>query len=124
MSCHAKKECLMQYSGAPLPPFDNELDWEAETSGSDTTYFFSLYNVEIVTISVYEEDYTITIYGVFLDEKYRGQGLGRCMLGEVMLDIIPLGKKIRLQVSDSNKPAFRLYTEYGFEIIDSVDATE
>ncbi len=124
MSCHAKKEYLMQYSGAPLPPFDNKLDWEAETSGSDTTYFFSLDKAEIGTISVYEEASTITIYGVFLDEKYRGQGLGRCMLGEVMLDIIPLGKKIRLQVSDSNKPAFRLYTEYGFEIIDSVDTTE
>lgn len=121
MSSIKFRECLMQYSGAPIPSYSSVLDWEAESEGGDTTYFFSLDGIEIGSISSFEEEHVITIYGVFLDEKYRGKGLGRCMLGEVMNDLIPSGKKIRLQVSDNNRPAFSLYTEYGFEIIDSIE---
>ena len=124
MTKSAHREYLMEYSGSALPDFTDVLDWESESSGKDTTYFFSLNKTEIGTVSTFTEKHSITIYGVFLDEEYRGKGLGKAMMCEVMLDIIPLGLSIRLQVSELNKPALSLYTECGFKIIDQADITD
>lgn len=136
---HTHRECLMQYMGKIPPEYTAVLDCEIESAdapyegggeggeksgmiptGIESTYFFRLGNAEIGCICTLEEAHTINIFNVYIEPDYRGQGFSREMLYSVLEDIIPLGKKILLQVADNNEPAFSLYTKCGFEIIDSV----
>ncbi len=122
------KECLMQYCGKePLPPCKMVLECEIESNapdedgGIESTYFFSLGDTEIGSISIYEEKNTVNIFGVYLEPDFRGRGYSREMMYSVLEDIVPGGRRIILQVADNNKPAFSLYTGCGFEVIDYVE---
>ena len=129
---HTHRECLMQYNGGRLPEYDAKLDCEIESvskpgTGSqkdyditESTYFFYYGDAEIGCICTLEESCTVNIFNVFIEPEYRGKGFSREMMYSVLEDLIPLGKKIILQVADNNEPAFSLYAKCGFIIIDSV----
>ena len=82
-------------------------------------------------IMVAEEDGQIAAFSVFyltppeaelpdivVDEKYRGQGLGRQLLTKSMEELESRGiDTIFLEVRVSNTPALRLYESFGFEEI-------
>lgn len=122
------KECLMKYCGKePLPHCCTVLECEIESmepdkdGGIESTYFFSINDTEIGSISIYEEKRTVNIFGVYIEPEYRGKGYAREMMYSVLEDIIPGGRQILLQVADNNKPAFGLYTGCGFKVIDFVE---
>jgi ribosomal-protein-alanine N-acetyltransferase len=82
-------------------------------------------------IMVSEDDGQIAAFGVFyltppeaelpdivVDEKYRGQGLGRQLLTKSLEELETRGiDTIFLEVRVSNTPARRLYESFGFEEI-------
>jgi len=58
-------------------------------------------------------------FGITIRKGYRGIGLGRYLMGEILKlakkELRPLPKIIRLSVYPNNKPAINLYKKYGFK---------
>jgi len=48
--------------------------------------------------------------------EYRGRGLGKYFLGEIIKDISGKARVLQLDVRKSNLPAIRLYRELGFKV--------
>lgn len=99
------KECLMKYCGKePLPHCCTVLECEIESmepdkdGGIESTYFFSIDDTEIGSISIYEEKRTVNIFGVYIEPEYRGKGYAREMMYSVLEDIIPGGRQILLRL--------------------------
>jgi ribosomal protein S18 acetylase RimI-like enzyme len=59
------------------------------------------------------------LYGVYLKEQYRGQGLGKMMMNEAMRVILDNSNisKIELEVNSINRVAVKLYESFGFKVI-------
>lgn len=57
------------------------------------------------------------IGGVFTDPEYRGRGIARSLMIELLHDIHTRGRGSVLYVKKGNEPAVRLYLHLGFEII-------
>jgi ribosomal protein S18 acetylase RimI-like enzyme len=57
------------------------------------------------------------IWGVYISRKYRGQGVGRALLTELLrlARSLPGIEQVTLAVSSDNLPARRLYEAVGFE---------
>lgn len=53
----------------------------------------------------------------FVDEKFRGQGLGKKFLNYLFDEYKDISA-FRLEVCDSNKGAIKLYKSYGFDYLD------
>jgi GNAT superfamily N-acetyltransferase len=57
----------------------------------------------------------INIHDIVVDKKYRGQGIGRALMNEIIVRAQNLNcSKITLEVRDDNKTAKALYTSLGF----------
>jgi ribosomal protein S18 acetylase RimI-like enzyme len=58
------------------------------------------------------------IWGVYVSEQYRGKGIGRALLGELveMARRLPGMEQVALAVSSQNAGAKRLYESLGFEV--------
>jgi ribosomal protein S18 acetylase RimI-like enzyme len=58
------------------------------------------------------------IWGVYISGKYRGQGVGRALLAELLRQArsLPGIEQVTLAVSSDNIPARRLYEALGFEM--------
>lgn len=58
------------------------------------------------------------IWGVYIDKKYRGQGVGQALLTELLnlARSLPRIEQVTLAVSSHNIPARRLYEALGFEM--------
>ena len=67
--------------------------------------------------SVLEGD-RVFLSKLYLQKEYRGLGLGRFLLEDV-LELYPDSKSIYLTVNKNN-PVFELYKSWGFKVIDSV----
>lgn len=62
-----------------------------------------------------------TIFGYEIFEQFRGAGYGGMFIPLVTDYILKREKKILLQVSGANTPAFKMYMHHGFKIYSSVD---
>lgn len=66
------------------------------------------------------------LYDMEIEEKYRGQGLGKKLLGTVLYSLCrfkkgsPAPANVRLQVSGENAPALALYKKTGFRITETL----
>ena len=64
----------------------------------------------------WDEGYEVPSFGVFVDHRYRGLGLGRVLTDYAMIDAKLKGcSKVRLTVYESNVRGWRLYTSLGFQ---------
>lgn len=59
------------------------------------------------------------IFGVYVDSKYRGKGIGKLLMEAILnkLDNMPQIEKIKLGVVTQQTPALKLYEKYGFKSI-------
>ena len=87
---------------------------------SDNIFLYSENNTEIANCSIFEEEHTINIYDIYVEPDYRNRGYGRKLLTSVLKELTATGKRIILQVSELNTPAYRLYVSLGFKVVDSV----
>ncbi|KKQ18576.1 MAG: GCN5-related N-acetyltransferase [Berkelbacteria bacterium GW2011_GWA1_36_9] len=60
-------------------------------------------------------------FGIIIRDSYRGMGLGKYMVGEVIRlakkELRPAPKIIQLEVYANNKPAINLYKKMGFKAV-------
>ena len=65
-----------------------------------------------------KERHKASIYGLYVDKKFRGQGLGRLLLDRVIQTARTLPKlwQVRLAVVAGNEAAEQLYTNSGFKV--------
>jgi len=60
-------------------------------------------------------------FGIVIRQGYRGIGLGKYLMGEILKmakrELKPRPKVIRLSVYPNNKPAINLYKKMGFKIV-------
>jgi len=84
-------------------------------------YYIAVANGQIVGLCMlrgWDEDFDIPSFGIFVDYRYHGLGLGRQMTKFVIAEARRLGcHSIRLSVYASNTRALRLYTLLGFREI-------
>lgn len=66
----------------------------------------------------YKQRHKARIWGVFVDAEYRGQGIARSLLSEVLqrATFIPGLERITLTVGDHQTAAKRLYSSLGFTV--------
>lgn len=59
------------------------------------------------------------IFGVFVNPKYRGQGIGRRLMEDIIKEIKknPQFTKIKLGVNIKNAPAMKLYKSCGLKVV-------
>lgn len=69
---------------------------------------------------LYIEADTINIFDVFVKRNRRNNGYGKMIISQILSLYSNHDKRIILQVSEKNKPAYKLYAACGFEVIDSV----
>ena len=68
-----------------------------------------------------EDDQFSMLYGIAIDERYRGQGHGKAMLILALDTFFASNEYLSLEVDSQNPTAFGLYTQLGFEIEFQVD---
>ena len=116
-------EYLMEFNGpcpVSLPLSDNHIDdFAIEYEESDRTYYCYLGDDMAGHCSVLIEDSLANIFDVCILPKFRQKGLGKRLVTYVMSDLSHQVSRIRLQVSETNMPAMRLYTGCGFVIKES-----
>jgi len=63
-------------------------------------------------------------FGITIRKDYRGIGLGKYLMGEILKlakkELKPKPKIIRLSVFSTNKPAINLYKKYGFKKVGTI----
>ena len=75
---------------------------------------------KIIAFIQYEELYeTINIINVVVDNDYRKKGIASLLLNHFLLNVPKKTKNIMLEVREDNIPAIRLYTKYGFKVINT-----
>ncbi len=112
-------EQLMVFDNSHYTPMEAE-SLDVQFDDEDLAYYYYIGEEAVGSCSIYEEDFVINIYDVFVYPEYRNQGYGSIIISDVLSDLINSGKKIQLQVSGNNTPALRLYTKCGFVTADTV----
>jgi len=85
-------------------------------------YLYLYKNKPIGILQKCREDEKLTmVYGVAIDEKYRGQGHGKAMLTLALNSFFESSDFLSLEVDSQNPTAFGLYRDLGFEINFQVD---
>ncbi|HMT27833.1 MAG TPA: GNAT family N-acetyltransferase [Bacteroidia bacterium] len=112
---------LALYEKAPLEVTNSELDMERDGFGDKPVFSMLVAEKEgnVVGMAIYFIKYsTWKGKGVYLDdivvnEKFRGQGIGKLLLDEVIRDCKTIGaKQLHWQVLDWNEPAIGFYKKY------------
>ncbi|MBM7636890.1 GNAT family N-acetyltransferase [Streptococcus saliviloxodontae] len=58
----------------------------------------------------------VATFGILIDERYQGQGLGKALLAALLTEAKAQGyTKIAMHVMGSNRTAISLYQKYGFK---------
>lgn len=67
----------------------------------------------------YDEGYSVPSFGVFIDHRQLGKGLGKMLLKLTVDEAVRTGSdKVRLSVYKSNSGAVKIYSDFGFQVID------
>jgi ribosomal protein S18 acetylase RimI-like enzyme len=62
-----------------------------------------------------KERYKSSVYGMYVEPEFRGQGVGLALLDALITYASGLVEQVRLGVVDTNASAIRLYERHGFE---------
>lgn len=115
-------EYLMSYNMRIKPQYQGIL--ELKSSKSEGGEFLETYRngVKVGEVHLQIENNVATIYGVEIEQKYRGRRFG---VETLLLTIDYLQKKgcckIILHVSGSNRVAYHLYSHHGFVHVEQID---
>jgi len=72
--------------------------------------------VGLVMLRGWDEGYEVPSFGVFIDYRYHGRGLGRLLTEYAIVEAKQMGcAKVRLTLYESNVRGWRLYTSLGFQ---------
>lgn len=99
----------------------SEADWKKRTKNA----LFALSNNKPVGMIVYvfsnkiKTKHIANIFGVYTQEKYRNQGIGKKLIESALLEIRRNRSimKIDLTVNPKQKSAVKLYKKYGFKVV-------
>ncbi len=92
--------------------------FESDDGGNELFYCFSCGDSELGHAGVYVGEHELFIFGVEIEEKYRGKGHGTAFTRALIHELkgrFP-DKQIKLQVRSDNVPAMKLYVRCGFVI--------
>ena len=102
-----------------------EIETEENKSLYETTFIAYHKDEYIGEISVYREQNVLCIYGVYIEEEYRGRGYGKYLLSYVLSEAVKNGaKEAMLHVTSDNKAASGLYEKMGFKNREKIDRWE
>lgn len=78
-------------------------------------YLLKKENELIATMRITENSHRLAIYGFIVKEEYRGKGIGRSFLENLLVKVQAAAKPIYLEVESENIQAKNLYSSLGFE---------
>jgi ribosomal protein S18 acetylase RimI-like enzyme len=95
----------------------------------NNTYFFKLINDEVsddiigFIIIIQDREDRVNLINFLIKKGDRKRGFGRCLLRYALKKVIALDKikTIVLNVNSKNKAAIRLYQEFNFRIVQSIE---
>ena len=95
----------------------------------NNTYFFKLINDEFSNIIIgfiiiiQDREDRVNLINFLIKKGDRKRGYGRCLLRYTLKKVVALDKikTIVLNVNSKNKAAIRLYQEFNFRIVQSID---
>lgn len=116
---------LTQVMALEHATFPNDA-WSQESMASElssaTGYYIGLFNPELVGyagLATIPGSFSSDIQTIAVSDSYRGQGLGKQLLENLVSQAKKLGsEQILLEVRVDNEPAIKLYQSFGFERID------
>lgn len=116
---------LTQVMALENATFPNDA-WSQESMASElasaTGYYIGLFNPELVGyagLATVPGSFSSDIQTMAVLDSYRGQGLGKQLLENLVSQAKKLGsEQILLEVRVDNEPAIKLYQSFGFERID------
>ena len=83
--------------------------------GEDYLMYLPEYEEPVALLYIDTQNTFVNIYGVFVDENLRGQGLGTCLMKHFLTDYFNIGTlPLVLNVTSTNTPAVALYKKCGF----------
>jgi ribosomal protein S18 acetylase RimI-like enzyme len=97
------------YKNEKIGKFEIEIKFEDSNHDDEDNQF-----------SIYDDNYDINIYGFYIEEGYRGSGMGEKFFKEIIMTIdkkLSYHDNIYLSVFSDNIPAINIYIKSGFEII-------
>lgn len=102
--------------------------WQERPANPATTLFIAKENTTpIGLVGVYinpKEEYKVAdIWGMYVNNSYRGMGIGKQLVGAVLEKMtgLPNVEKIKLMVNIDQIPAIALYKKLGFQITEKTD---
>lgn len=82
----------------------------------EKTFVFYLKDQLIACVRIEEDQNSYGIYGFVVDPAFRGQGLGKICLNNIIQQLLrKKEKEIYLEVDSTNEVAYHLYVKMGFE---------
>lgn len=99
-----------------------ELLNESLDSSDYHTYLAYIKGKAAGTLSIYQHNSSVSIFGFGIIKRYRGKGYGKSFLNHVLNIYKEEGKeKVLLQVESERQEAFLLYKKTGFDILEEYD---
>lgn len=115
-------EYLMAYNMRLAPATQGILTLHEEEDGE--VHVLHTYRKETLvgTVHYHIEEGVATLFGVFVEEKYRGRRFGVETLNLAVKYLMDAGcERIILHVSGANKIAYHLYSHHGFVHVEQLD---
>lgn len=104
----------------PFPLTAETAKWIATKPKSDR-YYLAFLKGQVVGMSMlrgWDEGFSVPSFGILVDRKFHGKGIGRLMTERTIEGAKKLGcKQVRLSVYASNVSAYHLYTSLEFREI-------
>lgn len=113
---------LMRYNNNTKPVPKRILNLERSRDGNSEKYRAFLAGTEVGHCYVEHTRGTASIFGFWIEEKYRGNGYGTEMLLLLLESLLGQGSsRILLHVNNANKAAHRMYFHHGFIHDEQID---
>ncbi len=83
--------------------------------GDDYLMYLPEYNEPVALLYLDTQNTFVNVYGVFVDEKLRGKGIGTCLMKHFLKDYFNIASlPLVLNVTSNNRAAVALYKKCGF----------
>lgn len=83
--------------------------------GDDYLMYLPEYKEPVALLYLDTQNTFVNVYGVFVDEKLRGKGIGTCLMKHFLKDYFNIASlPLVLNVTSRNKAAVALYKKCGF----------
>ena len=103
--------------------------WRSDLESSEMKFLFAQEGKRFVGMTGYYRKpltklhHIVTIFGIYVDETFRGQGVGTQLLDELLLEAKQdhAIKKIKLKMVEDNVAALKLYEHHGFRKVGQLE---